>query len=563
MRVDDDRVDPGESLTDSDTKNAVAGKAGQRTLRETALETERLHLFSLLNELPGFVYVRESDYRIRFANRMFRQRFGDPSSEPCYQLIHNRTEPCVPCGCAIALAQGQVYESQWVFEDGTTYHLYDYPFVDVDDLEKVLHLGIDITKRKQAESELERANRELLALSQAEHGQRLLAEGLAKAALALNSSLDRIEVLDHILEQTLRVVPCIATAVMLVENQQIQLAQLRGKAAWSDPEMARLESGVPLESMPTLEAVLQDRQPVLIADVRQAPWYRLLACLDWVCSLALLPMNQGATVVGLIVLFSDQVDYFTGEDIRRLESFVSHATVAIENARLYQSMSKSREQLQSLSRRLVEVQENERRVVARELHDEAGQALASLIIQLKLLQKSAGEPDRVQAGTTRLIEEVKAVMENLHRLAMNLRPASLDRLGLIAALDQHCHSLAEQHSIRIAFDVIGFESRVAPQVETDIYRIVQEALNNVVRHSHATRADVLLERRDNSLVVIVEDNGQGFEPEVNIEPNHLGLVGIQERAVANGGSLTIESTPRGGSTLIVEIPSAYPDSDSG
>ncbi len=539
------------------------GESGEPVLGGVAVRVQEQRQFSLLNELPAIVYVRAPDYTIHFANHRFRQRFGDPTSEPCYKLIHNRTAPCVPCGCATALAEGQLLESEWVFADGTTYQLYDYPFVDVDGVEKVLHLGIDITKRKQAEAELQRANQDLLALSRADRQERLLAEGLAQAALALSSNLDASQVLDRILEQTLRVVPCTAATVMLVENQQIRLVRQRGLESRPSAEQALLQAGAPLENFPRLQAACRERQPLLIQDAARDPETCLLSDLEWVRSPALLPMIQGNSVVGFIALLSDQAGFFTRESILRLRSFATHAALTIENSRLYQEMKDSREQLQSLSRRLVEVQENERRTVARELHDEAGQALTSLVIQLKLLQQSARDPEQVQAGTARLIGDVEAVMENLHRLAIALRPASLDHLGLIAALRQHCATLADQHGIRVTFEAIGIEGRVAPEVETALYRIVQEALNNVVWHAHATRADVLLEGRGDRIVVIVEDNGWGFEPETATGPDHLGLIGIQERAMAIGGSLTIESTLHRGTALFVEVPNAYPDPDRG
>lgn len=528
-----------------------------------ALEEDRRRFFTLLNELPAIVYLRAPDYSIDFANRRFRHRFGDPTSEPCYKLIHNRSAPCEPCGCATALAEGQLLESEWVFADGTSYQLYDYPFVDVDGVEKVLHLGIDTTKRRQAEAELERANRELLALSQAEHQARLMAEGLAQAALALNGSLDSEQVLDHVLEQTLRVVPYTAAALLLVENQQVQLVRRRGLDSWLAAEQEQFTAGVPLESLPRLEAACRERRPVLIPDIRQDPQPWLSTSPDWVCSLAALPMIQGGRVLGFILLFSEDTGFFSRESLLRLESFASHAALAIENARFYQDMKDSREQLQSLSRRLVEVQENERRTVARELHDEAGQALTSLMIQLKLLQRDAADPARVRTGIAELMGEVETVMENLHRLAMDLRPASLDHLGLSAALEQYCQTLADQHGLRVTFEAIGIEGRVAPDVETALYRIVQEALNNVVRHARATRADVLLERRGDRIVAIVEDDGKGFDPEAAAGPNHLGLVGIQERAMALGGSVTVESTLCRGTALFVEVPHAYPDPDRG
>jgi len=541
---------------------AMNSTSDQSAISSGMLDKDRWRLFNLLNELPGIVYVRAPDYTISFANRYFQARFGDPKSGPCYRVIHGRQAPCEPCSCDIALAENRTQESEWVFADGTSYQLNDYPFVDVDGVEKVLHLGIDTTKRKQAEAELERVNQELLALSQTEHRERILADSLAQAALALNSSLDLAQVLDRILEQTLRVVPCSAASVMLINNQQIQLVRHRGLKTWSGAEVGRLEAGVTLESMPPrLQAACQMRQPMLIEDTRKDPLDRLAKGLDWVRSLVALPMIQGDSTIGIITLVSDQAGFFAPKSVVRLGSFASHAALAIGNARLYQDMKESREQLQSLSRRLVEVQENERRYVARELHDEAGQALTSLMIQLKLLQREAADPDRVQAGVTELMDEVEGVMENLHRLAVNLRPASLDHLGLSAALDQHCRTLAAQHSIQVTFGALGIEGRLEPDVETALYRIVQEALNNVIRHGRATRADVLLERRGDRIVVIVEDDGQGFYPEAASGPNHLGLVGIQERAVALGGSLTIESSPGMGTAIFVEIPNAYPDSD--
>jgi signal transduction histidine kinase len=325
--------------------------------------------------------------------------------------------------------------------------------------------------------------------------------------------------------------------------------------------VALFQAGVPLESLPRVQAACRERQPLLIQDATRDVQACLFSDLEWLRSLALLPMIQGNSVVGFIALLSDRAGFFTRESTLPLRSFASHAALTIENSRLYQEMKDSREQLQSLSRRLVEVQENERRTVARELHDEAGQALTSLMIQLKLLQRRAADPARVRAGLDELIREVETVMGNLHRLAMELRPASLDHLGLVAALDQYCHTLAGQHGIQVAFGTVGVEGRVALDLETALYRIVQEALTNVVRHAQATRVDVLLERRDGRIVVIIEDDGQGFDPETAAGPDHLGLVGIQERAMALGGSLTIESTPQGGTALFVEVPHAYPDSD--
>jgi signal transduction histidine kinase len=520
-----------------------------------ALEAEQRRLFSLLNELPAIVYLKAPDYSIRFANRQFQARFGDPAAGPCYQLIHGRDTPCDLCATVSVLENREPREWETTYPDGKCYQLYDYPFVDVDGTQLVLQLGIDITERKRAEARLERTNRELLALSQAERKERLFAEGLVQAVAALNSSLDLAEVLDRILEQTQRVIPCYVAAVMLLEGDQIYLARHRGIDGLPET-LEFLRSGVPLSAFPVLQTTCLERRAVLLPDVERAPGWREISGLGWVRSFASVPIMEGESVAGLIALFSEKPGFFTSESTHRLQVFAAHAVLAIQNARLFEQMRAGREQLLSLSRRLVEVQENERRHVARELHDEASQALTSLVVQLKLMERLADDRQAVLEGTSSLIHNVQAVMENLHRLAMDLRPASLDHLGLEAALSQHCEAIRDKHDMVVEFEPLGLDGRLLVEVETALYRIIQEALSNAIRHAQATRLDIVLERRDGKLLAIVEDNGQGFDPATVVQQDRLGLLGMRERAETLGGTLDIESAPGGGTTVFVEVPYA-------
>ena len=129
--------------------------------------------------------------------------------------------------------------------------------------------------------------------------------------------------------------------------------------------------------------------------------------------------------------------------------------------------------LQSLSRRLVEVQETERRNIARELHDEAGQALTSLMVELRLLEREADNPNAVVTQVTELKAKTNDILENLHQLAINLRPASLDHLGLVAALRQYIKTFSQQNNLDTQFEVVGLDdNRLPPEVETNLYRIV-------------------------------------------------------------------------------------------
>jgi signal transduction histidine kinase len=331
---------------------------------------KRQHLCAILDDLPVIVYLRAPDHSIHFANHAFRERFGDPGNAPCYQAIHKRSSPCEPCASQRILETRGSGQWQWTDGLGRGYQHYTRSLAGVDGDEAILELSIDVTRRSQAEADLELAN-----------------------------------------------------------------------------------------------------------------------------------------------------------------------------ARLH-----------ALSRRLVELQEEERRSIARELHDEAGQLLASLLFTLKMLQERAADPQTVAEEVERLIGLAEGAMENLHRLAVRLRPASLDQLGLEAALRQQCDVLNGHNGLEVAFAALGPERRLSPETETALYRIVQEALTNAVRHAGAGRIDVLLDRRSDGIRVLVRDDGAGFDPEAVSPERCLGLLGMQERAGAVGGELVVEATPRAGTLVCLKLP---------
>jgi signal transduction histidine kinase len=156
-----------------------------------------------------------------------------------------------------------------------------------------------------------------------------------------------------------------------------------------------------------------------------------------------------------------------------------------------------------------------------------------------------------------LNETVSTIRENLHRLAVNLRPASLDHLGLVTALQQFIQEFSRQNNITIDFECVGMQSRdrrLPIQMETALFRIVQESLTNVVLHAKATRVDVLLAVTHDCVSTIIEDNGIGFVPTVAMMEEQLGLFGMRERIEMLGGTLFIESSPGKGTTVKAEVP---------
>jgi signal transduction histidine kinase len=207
---------------------------------------------------------------------------------------------------------------------------------------------------------------------------------------------------------------------------------------------------------------------------------------------------------------------------------------------------------------IIAAQEEERKRVARELHDETGQALTSLMVGLRNVEE-ARTPEEAHQRLAELRELTAGTLRSVHDLSLELRPSVLDDLGLAAALKRYVQDYASRFRLNVDFQAVGLDGeRLSPAVETALYRIVQEALTNVAKYAHARQVSVLLERRANQIVAIVEDDGCGFDAAALLRSsggeNKLGLYGMSERAALVGGTLTIESQPGAGTTVHVRVP---------
>jgi two-component system CheB/CheR fusion protein len=212
-----------------------------------------------------------------------------------------------------------------------------------------------------------------------------------------------------------------------------------------------------------------------------------------------------------------------------------------------------------LLKRLVTAQEEERQRISRELHDQLGQYLSTMMLRLKTLQPFAAECEDARVNLRQLEELTGKLVEEAHHLAWELRPAALDDLGLHTVLQNYTERWSERSGVVADFHGGGLERRrLPPEVETTVYRVVQESLTNVLKHAVARRVSVIVEHRRDQVLVIVEDDGCGFEvEEVTRADGHgrgLGLLGMRERVALVGGSLSIESSPRGGTTARARIP---------
>jgi signal transduction histidine kinase len=267
------------------------------------------------------------------------------------------------------------------------------------------------------------------------------------------------------------------------------------------------------------------------------------------------PLVFSGNTTGTLKMLSRNTAFFSEDRKILIQSYANLAAVAIQNAWLFEEVRMTNRQLHALSQRLMKAQEDERLHLSRELHDESGQLLAALTVQLGLLERDALHPEMIHAHMAELKQTAGAIQKNLHRLAVNLRPASLDHLGLVTTLQQFIQEFSRQYNITVEFETVGIHDKRLPiEIETALFRIVQESLTNVVLHAQATQVDVLLSLTEKHISVIVEDNGVGFIHASIMTEEQLGLFGMRERVEMLGGTFTIESSTGKGTTIKAEVP---------
>jgi signal transduction histidine kinase len=321
---------------------------------------------------------------------------------------------------------------------------------------------------------------------------------------------------------------------------------LRVAASAGDDEQAFVGLRLPLDGSKVgkvLERARSERVDSVVDDpeVDQQAARRL-----GVTTALYVPLIVNGVAIGVVVAH-DKLGgdpRFADEDVRLAESLAARAAIAVDL-----SERVSRDSV----RRVVEAQELERKRLARELHDETGQALTSILLGLKSVeQATASEQDR--ARLTALRELVVTTLQGVRRLAVELRPAALDDFGLAPALDRLAETHRAHGSIELDVEVqLGEDERLPAEVETTMYRIVQEALTNVAKHADATRISILVTRKNEKVVVVIEDDGTGFDAG-QVRQDALGLAGIRERVALHGGRLRIETAPGKGTTVAAEVP---------
>lgn len=404
----------------------------------------------------------------------------------------------------------------------------------------------DITQRRLAEEEIKQRNRELAALN--------------TVTAAVSNTLELPEVLDTFQRLVTEELSIPAGMIYLRDPDEGGLSL---QDSWGLPiSMPEALAGFPLTGS-DYDRVIHQKKAVLVPDFREIGRFRALsldvAHPEWESYLCV-PLLANDCIQGAIGLFCRSGVLFAEDQVAVFEALGREVGVAIQNARLFEQVRHGQEQLEVLSRRLVELQEMERRHIARELHDEVGQLLTGLKLSLEVAIRQPRMADH--QPLTEVLAQVTELIARVRNLSLDLRPAMLDDLGLLPTLLWHFDRYTAQTNIQVVFEQTGLERRFAPAIETAAYRIVQEALTNVARHGRVRDVTVTLWAQGEHLCVEVYDQGSGFDlRRSRRDGSSSGLAGMRERAVLLGGKLSLCSVEGRGTQLLALLPIKQSEGD--
>jgi signal transduction histidine kinase len=508
---------------------------------------------AVLDNLGDEVIVIDRDLQVKWVNAAVRQNAGgrvSPIGQPCYVVSHHVKQPCQSpdCICPVptVFATGESVRVTHFHPNGDGEGRYveivASPLRDqAGQIRQVVEVLRDVTEQQNLRETLLRRNRELSVLN--------------AVVMAVSQSLDLEQIMQTALDEVLRLTGLDVGAIFLMRRhtEELELLTQRCLSPEATEAMARLR----LSAAPCGGAV-ETGQPVVVADVckyRGSKWAALKG--DGLRSLVHVPLLTKGAALGSLCLGTRTPRHFGREELALLSAIGSQVAVAVENARLYKDLDRKKQMRRELLRQLITVQEDERRRIARGLHDDTCQALTALLYSLE----TAAEVDdlgEVGSMLMRMWELTQHTLEGVYKLIHDLRPTLLDHLGLFTTLREYAERRLQPIGIRVHMEQTGSVRRLPPPIETALFRVAQEAINNIAEHSGATNARITFNFQKNSIVLTVEDDGIGFDPDEVAQSTDLkrglGLLGMQERVSLVDGEITISSMPAAGTTVVIRVP---------
>jgi PAS domain S-box-containing protein len=453
------------------------------------------------------------------------------------------------------------FETRWHRKDGTHLDL-EISATYFQAKHCLFVFAHDITEQKKNQERILHLNTDLLAkveentrLYAAEHSQRELAETLVKASESLATSLEADTVLDLILEQIGRVIKNDVCNIMLIDDDQNTRA-VRSRGYDTFHADVFIETFIfPLSGLTIRKEIIKTGKALVVPDVSDDPrWAKAGAA--WLRSYIAAPISVQKKVIGFINVGSSLPDVYNEQHAAHLQTFAHQAAVAFQNARFFEEAQANAQRLQSLSHQLINIQETERRYLARELHDEIGQALTALSLIIQGVQ-TLTNVELIQARLKESLAILNLALQQVRKISLDLHPSLLDDLGLVPALRWFADRESKWGNFQVK--VLAKEIKNLPEdLQLVCFRITQEALTNISRHAKADNVAIQLWKRKGDLHLAIRDDGQGFNVqealENAIQGRSLGLLGMRERVMLVGGEIEINSFAKDGTEIHARLP---------
>lgn len=531
-------------------------KAALQAQREAqaARDDLRAVIDALSDEL---VVIGAYDRQVQQVNRAVLSNNGwemnslDLTGKNCYEVCHRDT-PCTPpsCDCPVpeVLKTGHSVKVTHSHEqpDGSIryFDVVASPLRDENgEITRIVELSRDVTEDRRVRESLVRRNQQLSIVN--------------AVAITVNQSLDLNEILDRALNEVLSLTGIDAGAVFLVEEAlgNLKLAAYQGLSE----DAARLASQVGMLDG-ACGGVIEAGQIVIVPDIARFRGHRARSLQrENLNTLVHVPLIAKGCTLGSMCVGTRQCREFSAEEQELLNAIGSQIAVAIENARLYAEVQHKEHIRGELFRKAINAQEDERKRIARELHDEISQALTAMLFAAEEAL-DMDDPAKIKARLSSMHDLAQHTLDGVHKIIFDLRPSMLDHLGLVPALRWFASTRLESKGIRVNIEETRPDRRLPPEVETVLFRVVQEAIVNIARHAAARNVGILFQTGTDTVTVTVEDDGIGFDMDsLELTPDHprgLGLMGMQERVELLGGDLEFDSQPGFGTRIVIRLPLA-------
>jgi len=530
----------------------------QRTGGNASLD---ISLQGMMDGIEDKLFVINEEYRINFANLAMKQSLPEGKTligKRCYEVFEGRNNPCSSplwkCPLTKVLQTGnptviispdpplntEIVSNRYI-------KIILYPIKDTEgNINAIAELRKDVTVERELENQILRRHHHLHALNRISSAT----SGLWDLDAILNIALDTV----------LEIINATTGGVLLLHGQSQKLSYrvYRGLSAKYVEQMEMsLGEGVAGKVAETGEPIVLEN---ISGDPRAA--HPDLVSTEGLGGFVSVPLKAKDTVLGVMNIASHVPGKFSVDDMFLLNSIGCQLGTAIEQATLYQRLELGKERYQTLLQHALTAQEDERKRIARELHDETSQSITSLTLSLQAI---IGMAEMQGIRDVELMEKLKTTHSyavhagnEIVKLMKELRPTLLDELGLPAAIHRYAKDTLKAQGINIFAEFIGTEQRFRPEIEVSLYRIAQGAIGNILEHSGAKNVSIKLECNDKECALYIQDDGKGFDvgklTRVERSGRGAGLFTMRERTSLLGGVGYVESKPGQGTKIIAKVP---------